>query len=65
MGVRRKTAEEIEACVQQAVLEVQRLAVDGVAPQVQDYVALREDGPAVRRWRGMGCSIRTWWRWPG
>ena len=33
MGVRRKTAEEIEACVQQAVLEVQRLAVDGVAPR--------------------------------
>ena len=47
MGVRRKTAEEIEACVQRAVLEVQRLAVDGVAPRVRDYVALREDGPAI------------------
>lgn len=47
MGVRRKTAEEVEACVQRAVLEVQRLAVDGVAPRVRDYMALREEGPAI------------------
>ena len=47
MGVRRKTAEEVEAYVQRAVAEVQRLAVGGVAPRVRDYSLLRENGPAL------------------